>query len=521
MVKIKNYLVKIKDLIICLLKKIKDLIIKLFNKIKSLEIPHKIVFGLKKLFSIIKNGILRLNELRKPTVEKELKKASIRISKIEKNIDNEINLIVLKIYRGDISKSLKGLDKIKEQASKEEIRQIEEKKKELLKVEERVIKNILELQEVDIESSSKIKKISSGIKETNSKVLDKIKKVLSKIVLLFKKAFVAVIVVIGKTKNKFSSGKKIKERKKQEDKDIKMTIKYMNKMIDNSYKDIIKIKESYSDTKYEELLFLKEKIIDLKDEYTRLLKSDRFKELKNDKNVNSIDSNHLLYHDNSIDNLISYVSKVIEDVKNSSSTKKVETVKPKIEEFKFDKNEFNLVKDSIVKDIKLSKEEVEKIKIEINGLKGKNKKATVLSKLSNFFRFSINTAISLIPFGIFKSKLIATITSGIILNNRVKSMNSIIKGEEATFIDYESILETIKDKKSCLKNTNYVLLDTINEINDLNSRLVNDYPNDLEAIKLIRNLEEMKNDLQDEKDKIESLLKNMNKVKSKVKKKVA
>lgn len=74
-----------------------------------------------------------------------------------------------------------------------------------------------------------------------------------------------------------------------------------------------------------------------------------------------------------------------------------------------------------------------------------NKKPTLLNKLTNFFKVSINVGISLIPFGLFKNKLLATLTSGIILNNRIRSMNNLFEeNEEIKFIEYENILSNIK-----------------------------------------------------------------------------
>ena len=126
----------------------------------------------------------------------------------------------------------------------------------------------------------------------------------------------------------------------------------------------------------------------------------------------------------------------------------------------------------------------------------------------------MNTAITLIPFGLFRSKLVATLTSGIIINNRIRSMNSIMKGKEVTFINYDAILNSISNKKTCLENTSYVLEDTIENIDMINQNLIKNYSDNAESLKLMKQLEEMKADLIDEDQKIDNMLEEIRKEKN-------
>ena len=129
----------------------------------------------------------------------------------------------------------------------------------------------------------------------------------------------------------------------------------------------------------------------------------------------------------------------------------------------------------------------------------------------------MNTAISLIPFGIFKNKFVATLTSGIILNNRIKAIRSIVYDKKLEFINYEKVIDDINDKNTCLSKTSFVLLDTVKSIDEVSSKLMDDYPNNQEALKLVKNLEEMKLDLLEENVKIESMLEELDKSKVKIK----
>ena len=240
-----------------------------------------------------------------------------------------------------------------------------------------------------------------------------------------------------------------------------------------------------------------------------------FRELSKKKRVNRLDPNHLIHHDKAIYDLIDYINNTIELEK--AKPKEV-TIKPKehIEkkEFHIDEAELTLVRNSIIKDIDSSKKDIEKILKDIDDIPLKHKKVSLLQRVDNFFKYSMNTAITLIPFGLFRSKLVATLTSGIIINNRIRSMNSIMKGKEVTFINYDAILNSISNKKTCLENTSYVLEDTIENIDMINQNLIKNYSDNAESLKLMKQLEEMKADLIDEDQKIENMLEEIRKEKN-------
>ena len=423
----------------------------------------------------------------------------------------------------------------------------EVKEKEIpLKEENNNEKPINKVEEI----KEKNTKETNKIKETSKKVGQALKKGSIKTGKIIKKGTVKTAKVVGNTSKKvgaivagsvgtvvsnIANNVKTKKSKKQEFKELKNTIKEINLKINRAYKEISKIKNNYSDTKLQELQLVKEKVLDLKEDYIRLRSHKNFKSLKLDKNIDNIDPNHLSHHGNALYDLIDYVELSINEVKEGiitsepvvkkevkEETKKEEKKKIGIEKtITFDKNDFILVKESIEKDINTSLNDVVKIKNEINDIPFKYKKSRLLNRVCGFFRFSMNTAISLIPFGIFRNKYVATLTSGIILNNRIKSMKSLVYDKRVEFIDYENIINNINDKNSCLTNTSFVLLDTVKHIDDVNNKLLEEYPNNQEALKLVKNLEEMKLDLLEENVKIETMLEDLEKSKNKVKTKVA
>jgi len=479
----------------------------------------------------------------------ELKKINRNILNIEKSIENETTPLVLKMYKKEVNKKINKLKNIKNVKTREETKLVKEEEEVLLNIKEKIdkcekkLKNINyeekrqqiteELQKEDITNKeevlnknirttniSKKDKVVATIKSIPNKVISNTRKVSNKIK---KGALIAGTAVVGAVANIIP--KKEKEEKKKKIENINEDV-LVKELEDKKLKEKIrelnnKINKTYSEIGNDELELkkLKEKVKDLKEEYIKLTKNEKFKDLKTYKNINDIDPNHLVYHDKAIDSLIDYIEKEI--INQKKELKQVDKKEEK-KQTDFDNSDIMLAKESIKKDIKLSIEDIKKIKVDMNTIPKKYKKPNLINKLSNFFKYSINVGISLIPFGIFKNKLLATLTSGIILNNRIRSMNSIVNNEEVNFIQYESILSSLNNRQSCLENTNYVLLDTVNQIDTLKLKLELMEVNDIEKDKLLISLDEMKLDLLEENLKIETMLEEMNGLKSKkVKKKVA
>lgn len=542
--KIKEIVLKIWDVIKKFFKKLKDFFSKLFKKLKEKQIHIKIKNGFIKLVSLIGTGIGKITK-RNIDTKKELEKAHKIKDNIEKNIDNETDITVIKLYKKQTIKTIKRFDKINKVEDREEKKEIKNIKKEFAKLQEKIIKredklndkvSILDVkkdnQEEIVEEpiikkepvkeerkkSELPKKTGKAIKNTSIKVGSVIKKGSIKTAKAIggvsKKTGLLIATTIGTAISNISKKAKVKKLKQQEYRNLKNSIKEINLKINRAYKEISKVNNSYSDTKLQELLFIKEKVLDLKEDYIRLRGAKNFKTLKNDKNIYSVDPNHLVHHGNAIYDLIDYLELSINEVKDGRThvepkypkEEKKEVKEVKAKTITFEANDFVLVKDCIEKDITSALNEVVKIKNEMNDIPLKYKKSTVLSRTYTFFKYSMNTAISLIPFGIFKNKFVATLTSGIILNNRIKAMRSLIYDKRVEFIEYESIINNISDKYTCLEKTSYVLLDTVKQIDDVNTKLTEEYPNKEEALKLIKKLEEMKIDLLEENQKIETLL---------------
>lgn len=534
----------------------------IFNKIKEKHILNKLKVSIIKFFGYIGSCIGGfITKKKNINVSEELKIIDKKIDKIEKNYEKETEVVVIKMYKKEIIKTIKKLDKFENISTRDEEKQIRKKKNELETLKEKIINYENKLKDIEIidkegkpnikEKSKKAgevvlngskkttkvivsgsKKVGSAIKTGSIKGGIVLKKGAIKTGKVIKKGGTKVALFTSSTTSKISNNIKKKKAIKLEYKDLKDTVKEINNKINRAYNAISKVKESYSDTKLEELLFLKEKVLDLKEDYIRLRSNKKFKQLKLDKKIDSIDPNHLSHHGNAIYDLIDYLESTINEIKDGKlklvenkeikrEVKNLREEKQEIKELPIESVDFELVRKSLKKDIDLSQAEVSKIRKEVSDIPIKYKKTTLLSRITNFFKLSMNTAISLIPFGIFKNKLVATLTSGIILNNRVKSMKSMINNKEVPFLDYETIIDSIKDKKSCILNTGYVLTNTIDDIDELSSKLLKEYTDNPEALKLVKNLEEMKIDLIEENNKIDKMLQELKESQNKIKKKVA
>ena len=529
-------------------KKLFEHIKNFFKKIKEKEILKKIRIKITKFFGYIGSCIGGfITKKKNINVSEELKNIDKKINKIEINYEKETEIVVIKMYKKEINKIIKRLDKFENISTREEEKQIKNKKSDLNKLKEKILVHENKLKDIEIidkEENNKKEKIKETSKKTGKVILNGTKKVGSTIkkgsvkggIILkkgatktgkvIKKGGSKVVLFTTTQTNKISNNIKKKKTVKLEYKNLKDAVKEINNKINRAYTAIAKVKNSYSDTKLEELLFLKEKVLDLKEDYIRLRSNKRFKQLKLDKKIENIDPNHLSHHGNAIYDLIDYLELTINEVKEVKN-KKIEKTEfnnpvkePKEkEEITFDINDFKLVKESLKKDLAISQKELKRIKKEMNDIPIKYKKPTLLSRMVNFFKLSMNTAVTLIPVGVFKNKLVATLTSGIILNNRIKALKSMVS-KETPFLDYEVMLASIKDKKTCILNTSYILTNTIEDINEVSNKLMKEYSNNPDALKLVKNLEEMKLDLLEENNKIDKLLQEIKENQNKIKKKV-
>lgn len=527
--------------IITLIKKIKEKINAFLKRRKEDNKQNKVkIFfvGIGSYIGSVFSYLISRPKTKEIDINKEIKKINKNITNIEKSIENETTTLVLKMYKREVNKKINKLKNIKNIKSREESKLLKDEEERLLnlnkkiEIKEQELKNIDYVEKnINIENENIIDKINNNIEiDKKEKVLSNVKKTTNKVLSNTKKVsknikkgvLLASTIALGTISNIIPKKNKIKEIKankkienNKEDLKLKEKIREFNNIINKTYNEVNKKKDE------NELINLKEKIVKLKDEYIKLTQNEKFSNLKNYKNINNIDPNHLVYHDKSIDNLIDYLESSIKNVKVEEKVEKQEIKQEKKEEIELNKTDIMLAKKSIKEDISLSMKEVKKIKKEIMNIPNKYKKTNLLTRLTNFFKYSINVGISLIPFGIFKNKLLATLTSGIILNNRIRSMNSIINNsDKVAFIEYENILASLSDRKSFLENTNYVLLDTVNQINSLELKINESGFIDTEKEKLLIGLDEMKLDLLEENVKIETMLEEMNNLnKNKVKKK--
>lgn len=518
----KNRVKHIIILILECLKKITKKIIDFFKK-KNKQIysyfktkkykKNKIKIFFIKIFSYIGSSITYLISKicnRNNNIKKIIEKNNNEIKNIEKRLDEETSTLVIKMYSKKIDKKIRKIENNKKINSREEIKLVKDhiEKLNIVKKEINVTLNKLygneksnDISDIEkINNNSNVTKIKTKNNNPKNKLKPKIINKKKNIKRNLKISKIVTLLPIIKNRN-------FGINNSNTNKNLKNIVLSINKDIDNAYKRIYIIKKNNDLNKEKEYTLLKGKILKLKEEYIELRKKYDFDNLENYSEILKIDTNHILYHEKSLDDLIIYLEISINDIKNKKEIIKKEQ---KSNDIKIDLSQLKTIKESVKKDIALSKKEINKIKLELSKIN--NKKPNLLPKITYFFKNSINVCLSLIPFGIFKNKLFATLTSGIIINNKIRCMKSIINNDEIEFIEYEELLKNIVDKNTCLNNTNYVLLNTINEIDELVIKIKKTYMNS-EANELLNNLEEMKEDLLAENSKIEKIINGSNKIK--------
>ena len=208
--------------------------------------------------------------------------------------------------------------------------------------------------------------------------------------------------------------------------------------------------------------------------------------------------------------------KVLQDEKR---TDKIEIKKNEVLK---DKNliyfkDFKLSSDLIFNDLKEQEKELEEIDKKFNNLK--------LSKINLFIKKALNVAISFLPIKLFKNKFIGALTSGLILNNRLKYIRKLTNSydKEIILYNYKNILKGIKDNLDCLEKIKMISIDSLEQIEIIRNNILNDYQEYLDAEEIknaLNHLKELELDITKKILKIEKEEEQLKKVEEKGKQKI-
>ena len=251
----------------------------------------------------------------------------------------------------------------------------------------------------------------------------------------------------------------------------------MNKELKKQTKKIREVEKGISQTRtinelYQlqtSLLWLKNQLFKLEKEYKEIAGQKEFLNLKKQTQYYQIDQNNLLKNKDSIHELVMECERLLDKIaikekaisNPTIQVEKEEKVKTIEQEKKsepyFDIEDFKQLQLQIQMDIKRQFLEIEELKItsvhnQLNGFFGK------------IFQFVSKTAFFITPIAFFKNRLIGTLTSSILIHNRVRSLRKVIEQKEVLYETGENLYTNIRSRKDCLKQIHLNLNNSLVEL---------------------------------------------------------
>lgn len=463
-------------------------------------------------------------KIRKKNLEKELKKnVQINVSGKYYSKPKVFGLTIVGLFLGIFeSKSSKQskITKLEEKVT------LLESRVEVLSLEEKNIltttieKEIVELKannQFDGEIKSKIKACENRIKTVKAKELtreEQVKqpahqkpKLETKLNISNQKKDLAVKKESVKVNKNLSN---LNRRKKGVYTPV-LEIKVINKEIkdyDKKLKEINnKIKSTTDYNNLYELEFtikqLKIRFNDLLNKYNNLKELPGFDNLENIIDIKDIDIFNLRFNANSIDLKIKECNAYLDSVEarrkeilnkkedkvvKEKEIKKEEKSKEKKKEVKKEEKkvdqkilEINLANKIILDRLATEKRNIAKFNRSISKMGVKRKKRSIFYYTKNILSSVVNLSFSLFPISFFKNRFIGGLTSGIMINNSLRSIKRVLTPDvETVYILYSDFEKELNQTSDYLNNISYVCSDSLKQINEIRNTIYMQYGNDLE-----------------------------------------
>jgi len=291
-----------------------------------------------------------------------------------------------------------------------------------------------------------------------------------------------------------------------------LEIKVLNKQVKEYQKKLKEIDSTIkSTTDYNSLYELefalkqiKLRLNDLLVRYENLRELPGFHNLENIIDIETIDIFNLRFNGNKINEQIKTCSLYLDNIEKtrksllnktessekSSDQKKTEVKKKEKEEKKQKKEEqkidnkileIQLANKMVLDRIANERKNVTKFQRSISKMGIKQKRKSIFYYTKNILSSIINFGLSLFPLSLFKNKFIGGLTSGIMINNSLKSVRRVLNPEVDTiyilFSDFEKELNQTSDY---LSSIDYVCNDSLKQINEIRNSIYMQYGSDLE-----------------------------------------
>lgn len=289
-----------------------------------------------------------------------------------------------------------------------------------------------------------------------------------------------------------------------------LEVKTINNELKNNKKKLKEIKEKvYNITEYNRLYELEYSLKQIKmrcnsllNKYSNLKDLPGFYNLENIMDIDDIDIFNLRFNDNAIEQQIKECINCLDNIEkrrfemlsikkeDKQETKKEEQKKEskkdkenKKEKKKVEKKilEVELANKIVLDRLASERRNVEKFKRSISKMGVKKKKRSIFYYTKNILSTVVNFGLSLFPISLFKNKFIGGLASGIMVNNSLRSVRSILTPNiEAVYILYSDFEKELNTTSDYLNSINYICNDSLNQINDIRDTIYMIYGNDLE-----------------------------------------
>lgn len=292
-----------------------------------------------------------------------------------------------------------------------------------------------------------------------------------------------------------------------------LEVKVINKEIKNNAKKLKELNEKIKKTTdYNSLYEIEYSIKQIKIRFTELLNQYKnikelpgFSNLINILDIEDIDYNDLRFNSNKIVEQIKKCNEYLDDINvkrvemlssKEELKKDVEREKKQKEKEKDRKNELKKEENKLIEVELANKIILDRIAVEqkniakfqkiIVKMTKKKKRKSIFFYTKNILSSIVNFGLGLFPISLFRNKLIGGLTSGIMINNSLKSIRKVLTPEvETVYILYNDFEKELNKTSDYLDSINYVCGDSLKQISMIRNTIYEQYGSDLEYSNLL------------------------------------
>ena len=400
---------------------------------------------------------------------KNIKVIKKELKKIDEELQKESSIDIFRIYQREFEKYFKEFKEIQKKYI--HLKAVTEEEKKYYDQNKDAIRKI-------IQSLNSIEVITDNMKK---RILQKcnhyhINVELPKEKNTTKKSDVEVEMKSA-TKDKLEVFKQDEKKPKI---DLLKILKEMNSQVDDLHKRLLEAKQKKDATI--DLYAIKDQIAQLKKQYRKY--QLQIKDMKHHPRFVEVDMNQLMNSSKALDELQNMCQSFLEDKKPVNEVPFEELPVSKIllnhqkevkekEKYIVTEKEKGLISSSLNEDLKHCNEELSKIRNFVNRANPKLRNRAFLNGVSSYVKNMVKLSFSMFPVVLFKNRQIGTLTSCVLINNRIRMARKIVCDEkkELVYMEYNKIENQIVSKINCYVTIKNVLENSLDQLDKLQDEI--------------------------------------------------